>query len=209
VIDRMESVAEVHLIETLGQARAFLDPLRMRVATLLGKEEATAKQVADRLGEKAARVHYHVREMFKAGLVVLVRESPKGGILEKYYRAIARSFVVDPALLTGGAEEPEQKAPEKLGLATLTSIGRLIAQDAAALGAIEDPSARRYLVTLQYGGLWLTEEEILELRKEYVALLERYEALPERPDRHRYVAFFANYPSPRHLREKLLGAAAQ
>lgn len=100
---------------TLGsvdQLRALAHPERQRVLRLLATEPMTNKQLADKLGESAARLHFHVRELHRAGLIELVEERPKGGVLEKYYRAAARNFRLDTAF--------GEAAPGEEGLAEAT-----------------------------------------------------------------------------------------
>lgn len=84
-------------VTTPSQLKAFTDPLRIRVLNVLVRREATNQQVADSLGEPTARVLYHVRFLVEAGIVRLIRTEVKGGNVEKYYRAIARAFVLTPA----------------------------------------------------------------------------------------------------------------
>src|SRR5258708_4243540 len=88
-----------HEINNLEQLRAISDILRVRIADHLREEPLTVTQLADRLKLPAARVHYHVRELEKVGLLRLVETREKGGILEKYYQPIARNISVAPGLL--------------------------------------------------------------------------------------------------------------
>ncbi|HEU5348655.1 MAG TPA: helix-turn-helix domain-containing protein [Ktedonobacterales bacterium] len=92
-------IPEVYELETLEQLRAIADELRSRIAEALTHRPMTATQVAGMLGEKAAKVHYHVRELERVGLVRLVATHEKSGILEKYYRAVARTFTASKSLL--------------------------------------------------------------------------------------------------------------
>jgi DNA-binding transcriptional ArsR family regulator len=85
------------ILGSVGQIRALAHPERQRVLRLLTTGSMTNKQLADTLGESPARLHFHVRELLAAGLIELVEERPKGGVLEKYYRAAARSFRLEAA----------------------------------------------------------------------------------------------------------------
>ncbi|QBD75413.1 ArsR family transcriptional regulator [Ktedonosporobacter rubrisoli] len=90
---------ELYRIENLEQLRAIADVLRTHILELLREHPMTVKQVADRLKLASARVHYHVRELEKVGLLRLVETREKGGILEKYYQSVAHTFWVPPDLL--------------------------------------------------------------------------------------------------------------
>ena len=54
----------------------------------------TVTQLGDILGIAPARVHYHVRELEKVGLLCPVETREKGGILEKYYQPVAKNISV-------------------------------------------------------------------------------------------------------------------
>ncbi len=85
---------EVTMVERPVQIKALSNPERARILTLLIERPGTAKQVADWIEGTRGRVHYHIKELEKAGLVELVAKVEKGGVVEKYYRAVARNFYV-------------------------------------------------------------------------------------------------------------------
>ncbi len=85
---------EVTVVERPIQIKALSNPERARILTLLIERPGTAKQVADWIEGTRGRVHYHIKELEKAGLVELVAKVEKGGVIEKYYRAVARNFYV-------------------------------------------------------------------------------------------------------------------
>src|SRR5579875_2308990 len=91
---------ERYEIETLEQLRAIADMLRLRIVDLLYERPMTVTQLAERLGIAPAKVHYHVRELEKVGLLRLVETREKGGILEKYYQPVARDIAVEKQLLS-------------------------------------------------------------------------------------------------------------
>lgn len=82
-------------LTTVEQLQALAHPLRQRVLRLLGGEPRTNKQLASRLDTSPGKLHFHVRELEKAGLIALVEERPKGGIIEKYYQATARNYTLE------------------------------------------------------------------------------------------------------------------
>lgn len=92
-------IPETYELETLEQLRAIADELRSRIAEALTHRAMTVTQLGDLLGQAPAKIHYHVRELERVGLVRLVATREKSGILEKYYRAIARSFNASKTLL--------------------------------------------------------------------------------------------------------------
>jgi leucyl aminopeptidase (aminopeptidase T)/predicted transcriptional regulator len=83
---------ELTVVDRDVQIKALANPERVRILTLLVERSGTAKQVADWVGGTRGRVHYHIKELEKAGLVEKVRTVEAGGVVEKYYRAVARNF---------------------------------------------------------------------------------------------------------------------
>jgi DNA-binding transcriptional ArsR family regulator len=75
-----------------ARIRCFADPLRVRVLNLLTEREATNQQIADALKEPQAKVLYHLRYLQKGKLIRIVRRRVRGPNVEKFYRAVARSF---------------------------------------------------------------------------------------------------------------------
>src|SRR5689334_24250914 len=71
----------------------------MRVIDALTLKPMTVTQLGEYLGEAPAKMHYHVRELERVGLVKLVATREKSGILEKYYRSVAKSFRATDMLL--------------------------------------------------------------------------------------------------------------
>lgn len=98
-------VLERYEIENIEQLRAVADLLRLRIIDVLVKQPMTVTQLGEMLGEAPAKMHYHVRELEKVGLLKLVETREKGGILEKYYQPIARELSVNKALLSAPSDE--------------------------------------------------------------------------------------------------------
>src|SRR5437867_13261433 len=90
---------EHYELETLEQLRAIADLLRLRIIDVLKERPMTVTQLGELLGMAPAKVHYHVRELEKVGLLRLVETREKGGILENYYQPIAREIDVAKGLL--------------------------------------------------------------------------------------------------------------
>lgn len=95
---------EQYIISDIRQLKALSHSSRVRILSALSEQPMTAKQLADLFGEEPAKTSYHVKQLLKVGLVELVftRET-QNGIVEKYYRAIAKEFQTDPYL----ARQPE------------------------------------------------------------------------------------------------------
>lgn len=88
----LEDWPEVQILTDLDQVKVLADPLRLRILEALCEQPRTTKQVASTLGEKTTKLYHHVDALERAGLIVLTETRQKRGTLEKYYRAVARSF---------------------------------------------------------------------------------------------------------------------
>src|ERR1044072_2400742 len=82
--------------ESLGHkmARAYGHPLRARALIILGRKEASPKQIAEELGEPIGKVSYHIRELRDMGLIELIGTDASRGGVQHFYRA-TRLVVVD------------------------------------------------------------------------------------------------------------------
>ncbi|MGH2496854.1 MAG: helix-turn-helix domain-containing protein [Ktedonobacteraceae bacterium] len=109
---------EYYEIENIEQLRAIADVRRLRIIDLLQKQPMTVTQLGEMMGEAPAKMHYHVRELEKVGLLKLVETREKGGILEKYYQPVARELSVDKALLSAPSDESQAMLRALLGQIT-------------------------------------------------------------------------------------------
>lgn len=84
----MKELFEITDAEAL---KSFAVPERVKILELFEDlEPRTAKQIATELGENAARLHYHVKELVRVGLLEQVDTRVKGSIVEKYYQPVAK-----------------------------------------------------------------------------------------------------------------------
>ena len=89
----------VHTLKDLHQVKLLADPMRFRILEAFSAAARTTKQVAERLGEPPTKLYHHVDLLARAGLITLVDTRQNRGTVEKYYRAVAREFVVDRKFL--------------------------------------------------------------------------------------------------------------
>ncbi|MBD0379453.1 ArsR/SmtB family transcription factor [Paenibacillus sedimenti] len=89
----------IYIIEDLEQLKTVSDPLRAKVLQYLIEKAYTGQQLAKLLGMARAKVHYHLNELEKHGFISVVRTELKNGIVQKFYRAIARGFIPGEKLL--------------------------------------------------------------------------------------------------------------
>ncbi len=85
---------DIHLVTEPRARQALAHPERRRIVELLVEEARTARQLAEALGGTPGRVHYHVKALEKAGLIEIASRVERGGVVEKYYRPVARNVCV-------------------------------------------------------------------------------------------------------------------
>ncbi|NLW23889.1 MAG: helix-turn-helix transcriptional regulator [Clostridia bacterium] len=86
---------EIMVLQDLEQIKPLADPLRVKILKILINRQATVKQVADELHQSSAKIHYHIKELEKNGFIKMVDTVEKGGILEKYYQAVAKNYQIE------------------------------------------------------------------------------------------------------------------
>src|SRR5579872_121148 len=184
-----DDLPEVYGLETIEQLRAIADALRIRIIELLSRQPMTVTQLGERLGIAPAKVHYHVRELERVGLLRLVETREKGGVLEKYFRTVARDYRVPSSLL--------RTAPPDEVLAVVTNM--LNVMTSGLLRAVEsqlrDPETRDDAhIAIGDDTVYMTDGEVREVMRQIGELLKPYEE-PRggEGERQHSVAYFA-YP---------------
>lgn len=113
---------EVMVLRELEQIKALSQEYRIAILEAFDNKPATAKQISDRLGEPHAKINYHIKTLVKVGILELVEESIKLGIVEKYYCPVARDFVVDSSSFS--TSETHRATFEKANVALFEHIAK-------------------------------------------------------------------------------------
>lgn len=132
VYDCGMSTAAMHIVDRPEQAVSLMDTTRLRLLHELGEPDS-ASGLARRVAMPRQRVNYHLRELEKAGLVEFVREQRKGNCTERIVRAVARHFVINPAVVGGG--DAAKVEPDALSSAYLIAAASRLVADVATLRA--------------------------------------------------------------------------
>jgi len=158
---------EHYEIENIEQLRTVADIRRLRIIELLAERPMTVTQLGELMGEAPAKMHYHVRELEKAGLLHLVETREKGGILEKYYQPVAREISVEKQLFSAPLDE---------ALATTSKILNQIKEGfQRAFRIALEQKDERPKIALFSSYIYLTDEEQKQLYKQICELLKPYE----------------------------------
>lgn len=187
---------ERYEIGTVEQLRAISDMLRIRIVGLLEKRAMTATQLGEELGLAAAKVHYHVRELEKVGLLQLVETREKGGILEKYYQPIAHEIAVSKALLSSQPDELQTAFRE-----LLDQIAHDFLQALRQRKEPENPQVPDGL-SIYLEHLYLTREELHSLLDQLGELIRPFENRRNIEGEHEIHFSLLTYPTTEQQEEK-------
>jgi len=138
-------------------------PLRSRCLTLLAERTASPAELAQELDENLGNVSYHVRKLWKAGMVELVEEKPVRGAMEHFYRAGVLPLLSDEEAASMSVEDRQVHAREAMVLITADATASL---EAKTFGARPDYHISR-------APMRVDEEGWKELRDLHEETLER------------------------------------
>ena len=80
------------ILETLEQIRAFSHPVRYQALNLLALKPMTGAQLGRALKMPRQRMHYHIKILREAGLIVPAEDIQNGSAIEIFYRSVAENF---------------------------------------------------------------------------------------------------------------------
>lgn len=82
-------------------AKLFAEPCRRSILHNLRHHEMTPYQLAKAFGKNVSSIMHHLNALEKAGLVEQSRSVVKGNLIEKFYRATAKMFIISYTLSEG------------------------------------------------------------------------------------------------------------
>ena len=89
------------VIKDPSVAKLFADSCRRSILHNLRHYEMTPYQLSKALGKNVSSIIYHLNSLGNAGLVEQSRTVVKGNLIEKYYTATARMFIISYTLSEG------------------------------------------------------------------------------------------------------------
>jgi DNA-binding transcriptional ArsR family regulator len=156
-------------------ARVLSHPLRPQILQILSlRGEASPNEIASELGVPLGTLSYHTRLLRDAGWIELVREVPRRGAVEHFYRAVERPLVDD-------AQWDNLPRGVRRRLATMT-VGQVLknAARAAAAGGFDVAAAHVDRMVLE-----LDEQGWKELSEALVQTLDEAARIQQRSNERR------------------------
>ena len=155
-----EEVVAVKEIEDLESLRIVTDSQRHHILCLLIDEALTPTDIARRLKINRTRVYYHLDLLVKHGMIRVVSERQVVAIVERTYRAVAKSYRVNRGLLAASVSSEE-----------ITRVqSEILEHTADDARCATDPEI---LITRTF--VRLTPDDARELRAEMIALIDAYQ----------------------------------
>ncbi|MGF2617048.1 ArsR family transcriptional regulator [Rossellomorea aquimaris] len=162
------------IIRDYNQLKALSDPFRVKLMLRLVESPFTGQQLSEIFDLSRARIHYHLRELEKLGLIEIVKTEEKNGIIQKFYQSVASGFYPDASLMPHTEEISNTKRQMMYGMLDRTMTRLLEApNDAFEEAGPKDPAEWNILATS-----WetkVTEENFRWYTNKYFELLEEFQ----------------------------------
>ena len=158
----MTEQKNIKIITNHNQLKVLGDPFKNQVLTLLLEKAYTGQQLAKMLEVARSKVHYALTELENNELIHVVKKEEKNGIVQKFYRAVARSFIPDEQLLPQANDFEEFYRSFYLNIWSRAKVRALTAPDEA----FQKDKAK---IAMQF--------EIKMQEEKFKAWLDKYEAL--------------------------------
>ena len=130
---------DLEIVENPVAAAALLDPLRARILAAM-REPASAAEIARQLDLPRQRVHYHVRELERVGLLRPAGRRRRGNLIEQRFVATARAYALSPELL-GPLAADWRALGDPASAAYLLALTEQVRADLSRLMSAEDGPA--------------------------------------------------------------------
>lgn len=178
---------KVRVLHSIDEIKALSDPYRFKILDCFYemKKPATVKQIADKLGEVPANIHYHVKKLEKFNILTMDHTEEVKGIIAKYYMPTAERF--------------EIKCNEDVGKAAKTLM---LGETQRMVSKLYDASKETFLNQIgKHGdktksnvileGAYLTEKEAIEFTQYINDFLEKHKAEDADSLKMKYHCFFS------------------
>ncbi len=188
-VDGTVEIVEEYVLDSLD----LLAEVTHRVRGLLLRrmhQPKTVAELADLLDVPVTRLYHHINRLESHGLISVVATRQSGAATERRYRAVSRTFKLDPSLLS--AREGPAGAELGRALGALFDVAKVELQHEIEVGtarqALEDEN-----MVLTLSDLRLTPDRQRELRNRLVDLLHEFDDEDGDP----YRLFAAGFPVSR------------
>ena len=147
---------ELLVLRDLECIKAIAHPRRIDILKAFGKEPLSAKQLSEMLDEPHAKINYHIKTLYKVGILELVEEKIKSGIVEKYYYPTAKNIIVGKKVIDFSLDNIWDNEDKDICVSKFENMSELFYK------AAEDEILESNNV-IDYNNVCFTENEIEEI----------------------------------------------
>lgn len=147
---------DILVLRELDEIKAVSHPYRVEILEAFNEDPMSAKQLSEILGEPHAKINYHIKILVAAGILELVEERVKSGIIEKYYLPKAKMVVIDKSILNSPVNESVAQTINQASL----SLFEKVSEDYYRAAETNEVSSKHLR---HYNEYYLTQEEAKEV----------------------------------------------
>lgn len=147
---------EVLVLRDLECIKAIAHPRRIDILKTFDKSPLSAKQLSQILDEPHAKINYHIKTLYKVGILDLVEEKIKSGIVEKYYYPTAKNIVIGKKILNFCLDSEDEE--QEMCISKFENMSELFYK-AAEEETLENENI------VEYHDILLTQDELKELNE--------------------------------------------
>ncbi|RDY24106.1 ArsR family transcriptional regulator [Romboutsia maritimum] len=145
---------EVLVLRDLECIKAIAHPRRIDILKTFDKLPLSAKQLSQILDEPHAKINYHIKTLYKVGILDLVEEKIKSGIVEKYYYPTAKNIVIGKKILNFCLDSKDEN--QEMCISKFENMSELFYK------AAEEETINKENI-IEYHDVSLTHDELKEL----------------------------------------------
>ena len=157
---------DVIVLKELEQIKAISQQYRLDIIEAFDSMPKTAKQIAEMLDEPHGRVNYHIKILEIVGIIELIQEVIKYGVVEKFYCPVAYKIIIDSSAVT--LDDEMSDSISNVSVAFFEGISRDFYE------SVQNYSGTITRKVSQYSDYFLTEAESKEINEKLSALLDTY-----------------------------------
>ncbi len=157
---------DIIVLKDLEQIKAISQQYRLDIIEAFDSKAKTAKQIAEMLDEPHGRVNYHIKILEKVGIIELVQEVTKYGVVEKYYCPVAYKIIIDSSAVT--LDDEMSDSISNVSVAFFEGISRDFYE------SVENYTGGITRKVAHYSDYFLTEAEAKELNEKITNMIDAY-----------------------------------
>lgn len=179
-------------LDTYEQLKSLSEPLRGEMMMYLCERAYTGQQLSETLDIPRGKIHYHLKDLEKNGLIEIVKKEEKNGIIQKFYQSVAGGFTISEEFLPYKKEIDQTTRQLLYSILDRTKHRIRTAPDDAFEGKnhSKNPEDWGYMTTSWE--IQASEKQFLEWRKRYSALMQELEDLGRETTERKNTYYFLN-----------------